>query len=100
LGAVKELASRELGFRKRLKRWSLSPGKSPDLFNIALNIEYSILAREVWRAVFIANLNNLERRKIRKTSVSIKNELKGETSKMGYKSLGLLVVAGVIRRPH
>ncbi len=56
-GAVKELVPRELGFRKRLKRWSLPPGKSPDPFNTALNIGYSILAREVWRAVFIANLN-------------------------------------------
>ena len=56
-GAVKELVPRELGFTKRLKKWSLPPGEQPDSFNIALNIGYSILAKEVWRATFIANLN-------------------------------------------
>jgi CRISPR-associated protein Cas1 len=55
--AVKELIPKELGFRKRLKRWSLPPNEKPDPFNIALNIGYSILAKEVWRATFIANLN-------------------------------------------
>lgn len=55
--AVKELIPKELGFTKRLKRWSLPPGEQPDSFNIALNIGYSILAKEVWRATFIANLN-------------------------------------------
>ncbi len=55
--AVRELIPKELGFTKRLKKWSLPPGEQPDPFNIALNIGYSILAKEVWRAVFIANLN-------------------------------------------
>ncbi|MEM0023817.1 CRISPR-associated endonuclease Cas1 [Thermofilum sp.] len=55
--AVRELVPRELGFTKRLKRWSLPPGEQPDPFNVALNIGYSALAKEVWRAVFIAGLN-------------------------------------------
>ncbi|MEM2278685.1 MAG: CRISPR-associated endonuclease Cas1 [Candidatus Nezhaarchaeales archaeon] len=55
--AVKELIPKELGFTKRLKRWSLPPGEQPDPFNIALNIGYSVLAKETWRAVFIASLN-------------------------------------------
>lgn len=56
-GAVKELVPKELGFSRRLKKWSLPPGEEPDPFNVALNIGYSILAKEVWRAIFIANLN-------------------------------------------
>ena len=56
-GAVRDLVPRELGFTRRLKRWSLPPGEQPDPFNIALNIGYSALAKEVWRAVFIAGLN-------------------------------------------
>lgn len=55
--SVKEFLPKELGFEKRLKRWSLPHGESSDAFNIALNIGYSILSKEVWRAVFIANLN-------------------------------------------
>lgn len=55
--AVKELIPREQELTKRLKRWSLPPGEQPHPFNVALNIGYSILAKEVWRAIFIANLN-------------------------------------------
>lgn len=54
---VKKLLPPQLGFKKRLKKWSISPGEQQDSFNIALNIGYSILAKEVWRAIFIANLN-------------------------------------------
>ncbi len=56
-GAVKELLPEGLGFRRRLKKWNLPPGSRPDPFNSALNLGYSLLAKEVWRAVFMANLN-------------------------------------------
>jgi CRISPR-associated protein Cas1 len=46
-----------LGFRKRLKKWDINPSEPPDPFNAALNIAYSILAKEVWKATFTANLN-------------------------------------------
>lgn len=54
---VRSLLPRSLGFTKRLKKWSLPNNQKPDPFNSALNIGYSILAKEVWRAVFIAGLN-------------------------------------------
>jgi CRISPR-associated protein Cas1 len=55
--AIKKLIPQTLGFQKRLKKWDLPPEETPDPFNIALNIGYSILAKEVWKATFIANLN-------------------------------------------
>ena len=55
--AVKKLIPTTLEFQKRLKKWDLPPEETPDPFNIALNIGYSILTKEVWRATFIANLN-------------------------------------------
>jgi len=54
---VAELIPRELGFTRRLKRWSLPEGEVPDPFNTALNIGYAALAKEVWRATFAAGLN-------------------------------------------
>ncbi len=54
---VAEIIPRELGFTRRLKRWSLPEGEEPDPFNMALNIGYAALAKEVWRAVFAAGLN-------------------------------------------
>jgi len=55
--AIKTLIPQTLGFQKRLKKWDLPPEETPDPFNIALNIGYSILAKETWKAIFIANLN-------------------------------------------
>lgn len=55
--SVKTLLPKQLGFSRRLKKWSLPPGQEPDPFNIALNIGYSILAKEVWRAIFMVGLN-------------------------------------------
>ena len=52
--AVAAALPRELGFSQRIKRYS---GIEPDPFNVALNIGYACLLREVWRAVFIAGLN-------------------------------------------
>ncbi len=54
---IATIIPKELGFTKRLKRWSLPEGEKPDPFNTALNIGYAALAKEVWRAVFIAGLN-------------------------------------------
>ncbi|MCD6564198.1 MAG: CRISPR-associated endonuclease Cas1 [Thermoproteales archaeon] len=52
--AVSIVLPSELNFSQRIKRYS---GIDPDPFNIALNIGYSALLREVWRAVFVAGLN-------------------------------------------
>ena len=54
---IAEIIPKELGFSKRLKRWSLPEGEKPDPFNTALNIGYAALAKEVWRALFTAGLN-------------------------------------------
>jgi CRISPR-associated protein Cas1 len=54
---VANLLPSELGFQHRLTRQRLAEGAVPDPFNIALNIGYSILRKEVWRAVFLAGLN-------------------------------------------
>ena len=54
---VKHIIPGELGFRKRLKKWDIIPEEPRDPFNTALNIAYSILAKEAWKATFTANLN-------------------------------------------
>jgi len=54
---IKQLIPKNLGFKKRLKRFSLPPGIEPDPFNKALNIGYGILQKEVWRATFTVGLN-------------------------------------------
>ncbi|NPA23820.1 MAG: CRISPR-associated endonuclease Cas1 [Crenarchaeota archaeon] len=55
--ALKELVPRNLGFKRRLKRYDVVPGMSIDPVNKALNIGYGILRKEVWRAIFMAGLN-------------------------------------------
>lgn len=52
--AIAAVLPKELNFSQRIKRYS---DVEPDPFNIALNIGYAALLREVWRAVFIAGLN-------------------------------------------
>jgi len=54
---IAEIVPKELGFAKRLKRFSLPEGEVIDPLNAALNIGYAALAKEVWRAVFAAGLN-------------------------------------------
>jgi len=54
---IRTIIPRQLGFRKRLKKWDILPSQPPDPFNTALNIAYSILAKEAWKAAFTANLN-------------------------------------------
>jgi len=55
--AIATLIPKQIGFEHRLTRQRIRAGMSPDPFNIALNIGYSILRKEVWRAVFLAGLN-------------------------------------------
>jgi len=55
--AVKTLIPKELGFSERLKKYNTPTTITPDPFNSALNIGYSALTKEVWRAVFQAGLN-------------------------------------------
>ena len=55
--AVSKTIPKELGFKYRIKRYTLPKDEKKDPFNIALNIGYSVLLREVWRAVFMAGLN-------------------------------------------
>jgi len=55
--AVRSLLPREIGFTRRLKRWDIKPGVRLDSFNLALNIGYTLLLREVWKAVFSVGLN-------------------------------------------
>lgn len=47
----------ELKFESRYTRSNPPPNHELDPFNIALNIGYSVLKREVWRSVFLAGLN-------------------------------------------
>jgi len=47
----------QLGFKTRIKRYTLPKGEAPDPFNIALNLGYALLLREAWRAAFAAGLN-------------------------------------------
>jgi len=55
--AVASVLPEELGFKRRLKRYSLPKDEEPDPFNKALNIGYAALLREVWRAIFLTGLN-------------------------------------------
>jgi CRISPR-associated protein Cas1 len=55
--AVRSLLPKEIGFTRRLKRWDIKPGVRPDCLNVALNIGYTLLLREVWKAVFSVGLN-------------------------------------------
>ncbi|MEZ0345801.1 MAG: CRISPR-associated endonuclease Cas1 [Infirmifilum sp.] len=55
--AIRAAVPKDLGFNRRLKRWDIKPGVKPDPFNIALNIGYTALLRETWRAVFAVGLN-------------------------------------------
>lgn len=54
---ISTLLPKEIGFTHRLTKQRLNPNTEPDGFNIALNIGYAILRKEVWRAVFLAALN-------------------------------------------
>ncbi|GIU72003.1 MAG: CRISPR-associated endonuclease Cas1 [Candidatus Nitrosocaldaceae archaeon] len=54
---VSEILPDEIGFKQRLTKQRVSSNEDIDPFNIALNIGYSILKKEVWRAVFLAGLN-------------------------------------------
>lgn len=54
---VAEIIPSSLGFTSRIPRSRKPPIGDIDSFNKALNIGYSALLREVWRAVFIAGLN-------------------------------------------
>lgn len=54
---VAEVIPDVLGFTGRIPRSRKPPVGGIDPFNKALNIGYSALLREVWRAVFIAGLN-------------------------------------------
>jgi len=55
--AVAKIIPSTLGFRQRIKKYTLPPDEEPDPFNIALNIGYAALLRETWKAVFTAGLN-------------------------------------------
>jgi len=54
---IAEIVPSSLGFKSRIPRSRKPPVGGIDSFNKALNIGYSALLREVWRAVFIAGLN-------------------------------------------
>jgi CRISPR-associated protein Cas1 len=47
----------EVGFSQRLTKQRISIEASVDGFNLALNIGYAALRKEVWSAVFLAALN-------------------------------------------
>jgi len=55
--AVAKIIPEELGFERRITRARRIPGEGVDSFNIALNIGYSALLKEVWRTIFIVGLN-------------------------------------------
>ena len=55
--AISSVLPSELGFKRRLKRYSLPKDEEQDPFNKALNIGYAALLREVWKAIFLAGLN-------------------------------------------
>jgi len=56
-GQVAKLVPSDLGFTNRIPRSRKPVSGDIDPFNKALNIGYSALLREVWKAVFIAGLN-------------------------------------------
>ena len=53
---ISHILPKEIGFSHRYTR-SNPPPDELDPFNIALNIGYGLLRKEVWRAVFLAGLN-------------------------------------------
>mgnify|MGYP001772776014 CR=1 FL=1 len=55
--SIAKLIPRSLGFKMRLKKYSLPKGSEVDPLNIALNISYGMLQKEVWRAIFAVGLN-------------------------------------------
>jgi CRISPR-associated protein Cas1 len=55
--AVSKLLPPEVGFSQRLTKQRISIEASIDGFNLALNIGYAALRKEVWSAVFLAALN-------------------------------------------
>lgn len=55
--AVSKLLPPEVGFSQRLTKQRISIEASVDGFNLALNIGYAALRKEVWSAVFLAALN-------------------------------------------
>jgi CRISPR-associated protein Cas1 len=55
--AVSKLLPPEVGFSQRLTKQRISIEASVDGFNLALNIGYATLRKEVWSAVFLAALN-------------------------------------------
>ncbi len=55
--AIASLIPKQIGFEHRLTKQRIASGIEPDAFNVALNIGYAILRKEVWRAVFLAGLN-------------------------------------------
>ncbi|MEM0483018.1 MAG: CRISPR-associated endonuclease Cas1 [Nitrososphaerota archaeon] len=54
--AISHILPEEIGFNHRYTRSNPPPGEL-DPFNMALNIGYGLLRKEVWRAVFLAGLN-------------------------------------------
>lgn len=55
--AVARILPEDLGFDHRYTRSNPPPEGEPDPFNLALNVGYALLRKEVWRAVFLAGLN-------------------------------------------
>lgn len=53
---ISHILPKEIGFYHRYTR-SNPPSNELDPFNIALNIGYGLLRKEVWRAIFLAGLN-------------------------------------------
>lgn len=53
---VSYLLPEDIGFKHRYTR-NNPPSDGMDPFNVALNIGYGLLKKEVWRAVFLAGLN-------------------------------------------
>jgi CRISPR-associated protein Cas1 len=54
---VSKLLPPEIGFVQRLTKQRITFERSIDGFNLALNIGYAVLKKEVWNAVFLAALN-------------------------------------------
>jgi CRISPR-associated endonuclease Cas1 len=55
--AVSLILPKEIGFKHRYTRSNPPLNGKEDPFNIALNIGYAALRKEVWRAVYMAGLN-------------------------------------------
>ncbi len=54
--AVSSILPPEIGFTHRYTRSNPPPGEL-DPFNVALNVGYALLKKEVWRSVFLTGLN-------------------------------------------